>query len=296
MTVESFFDEAKDRPQILGTAKVASSILFPNYPQRECENLVRILVESITGLPWHHARLYPEERFTLEQFQRFKHAVGRLLVFEPLQYILGEAYFDGLRIVVGPGVLIPRPETEELLEWASSHPFQGKNPRILDLCTGSGCLALGLKSRWPGADATGLDFSQDALEFAQLNSQNLGLEVNWVKKDLLLAEPGDFHDLDLITCNPPYIPNSEAMEMPQQVKAFEPGMALFVPDQDPLLFYNKVCALGMDWLRPGGGLYFEIHEGYAAEVMEAMQKAGYASVEIRKDMQYKDRMAAGIRP
>jgi release factor glutamine methyltransferase len=296
MTTEPIPDTNQDRPRILGTAKVASSGLFPKYPPRECENLVRLAIEEVTGKPWHTFLMDPGICFESNQFSHFQSIIEQLQRQVPIQYILGKAWFGGLVFSVGPGVLIPRPETEELVEWSLEIIREKQDPHILDVCTGSGCIPLTLKNYRHDARVKGIEISSEALRFARLNGQNLSLEVEWMQSDLFEIPKDRFRDLDLITCNPPYIPESEKQEMTVQVVEHEPNMALFVPDPTPVLFYEELALRAMEWLKPDSSLLVEIHEGFALQVKMCFESAGMDRVEIRKDLQGKDRMVKGQRP
>ncbi len=217
---------------------------------------------------------------------------ARLAFGEPLQYVLGWTEFCGCRLGVTKSVLIPRPETEELVGWiCRDHAISGEGLRILDIGTGSGAIAIALGRLLPGARITALDISADALSVAAANAARNGVEVDFVKADIL--DPADNFaagGYDVIVSNPPYIPISERAEMSPNVKDHEPAAALFVSDGDPLVFYRGIGLRAMKWLRPEGALYFEVHENYAAQVCELLREQGFSDVEWRGDINDKPRM------
>ena len=233
--------------------------------------------------------------------------VTRLLSGEPVQYVVGEAEFCGRRFIVRPGVLIPRPETEELCHWMlaalNTAPFPGK-ASILDIGTGSGCIAVTLAAELPNASVSAWDVSDEALVIANENATRLGVSVKFEKQDVLHYSlptgEGRCGALDcglspfsLIVSNPPYVCRSEAAQMEPHVLEHEPHEALFVPDEDALLFYRVIAHLGLQLLQPGGWLYFEINPLYANDLVSLMKEMGYADVETRQDQFGKTRMIRG---
>jgi release factor glutamine methyltransferase len=279
-------------PKILGTAKVLGSVLNTKYNARESEYLSRLLVEFVIAKPYKWVLMHPEAVFSPDEFFAWNAAAQRLLAMEPIQYIIGKAWFMDLELFVAPGVLIPRPETEELVTWLLEN-CEDAPLNIVDIGTGSGCLALSIAKAQPKAAVVGLDISAEALEIARKNAANLGIAVDFQRMNVLQADEATFQHLDFIICNPPYIPEQERTSMEANVVAHEPALALFVPDSDPLLFYNKVASLSLHWLKPGGELFFEVHVDFGVAVLEMMQGLGYADVELRKDMSGRDRMIRG---
>lgn len=223
------------------------------------------------------------------QSKLLSEALSRLKSGEPLQYILQRAYFCGLELVVGPGALIPRPETEELVYWILEEENQEKK-RVLDLCTGSGCLALALKNVGKWGKVAGLDVSESALILARKSAQKLGLSVHWIQGDLLQESLHLEGNWDVIVANPPYVLETEAAEMEPQVLRFEPHLALFVEDSDPILFYKKIGLLASHILKPGGSLYFELNPKTDHQVADCLRTIGFKKIEFRADMQGKNRM------
>ncbi|AHM61076.1 protein-(glutamine-N5) methyltransferase [Flammeovirgaceae bacterium 311] len=230
-----------------------------------------------------------------EKEARLQQAVERLLQHEPLQYVLGVANFYGHDFLVTPAVLIPRPETEELVHRiVDRHKAQGQL-NILDICTGSGCIALTLAKELPDIKIWATDISPEALAVAEQNRQRLQVEAQLIEADAL-KDSFPVTKLDVVVSNPPYVRQSEAKQMQPNVLNFEPHLALFVPDEDALLFYRAIAGEAAKKLKPGGWLYFEINEAYAAEVAGLMQELGFERVQVLPDMQGKMRMAEGMKP
>lgn len=236
----------------------------------------------------------PTDVFSEQEYAEWLKSLARLENMEPLQYITGVAWFDDLPIAVGPGVLIPRPETEELVAWVAETPLPPA-ARILDLCSGSGCIAVALARRFPQAEVFALEFSLDALTFTWRNVEMHAPGVHVIAGDIFENLPLPDR-LQVITCNPPYIPEQERTEMDTHVTAFEPGLALFVPDANPLSYYIRTAVLGTQHLAPGGQLYFEIHESQGQAMLALLDRLGYQAPTLRQDMQGKDRMVCATWP
>jgi release factor glutamine methyltransferase len=283
-------------PKILGTAKVLGRDLITKYDLRESEGIARILVEHVTKKTYKWLLMNPDAVFSDEEFFTWKVLVARLFDGEPIQYVIGRAWFWGLELVVNAAVLIPRPETEEMVQWILGSYHSQAVMEIVDVGTGSGAIALALSHALPRAKVTGIDVSTPALEVARENANRLGLKSLFHNCDVLAASETQFQGLDVIVSNPPYIPAQEYAQLEDHVRLHEPELALAVPDHDPLLYYNKVCALGVTWLKPGGRLFFEIHADFGVPMVELMQQAGYVSVELRQDLGGRDRMVMGQRP
>ncbi len=236
------------------------------------------------------AILNSDQTISKQVRSRFDSAKKRLLADEPIQYILGETVFYNLRIKVTPDVLIPRPETEELVHWIVEDIKEGtaQGDRILDLGTGSGCIAISLADALK-TEVTGLDVSEEALKVAVANAWENKVSVNWMQLDILSEErlPGTY---TIMVSNPPYVRFSERELMKPNVVDHEPHLSLFVENDDPLLFYKKIAALGQSHLIPGGLLYFEINEYLSEELTVLLQEFGYSDIVLRKDLFGKDRM------
>jgi release factor glutamine methyltransferase len=211
----------------------------------------------------------------------------RLQQFEPIQYIIGEARFLGRTFRVTPDVLIPRPETEELVEWILEEI--SPTARILDIGTGSGCIAVSLSKELPDATVEAWDVSDAALNVARGNSERLQAEVRFTRCDILGNIPKPESRYDFIVSNPPYVTESEKPAMEPNVLQWEPAVALFVPDADPLLFYRRMAVAGHGLLRPGGRLCFEINRSFGSQTVEMLYGEGYRNIILRKDISHNDR-------
>ena len=218
--------------------------------------------------------------------------VKRLKNHEPIQYILGETIFFDLKISVNPGVLIPRPETEELVQWIVES-ISLSSPAILDIGTGSGCIALALKWFLKNANVSGLDYSEGAIRTARQNAKINKLDVSFFYTDIKDWRLKDWHNYDIIVSNPPYILEKEKLEMLDNVLKFEPEDALFVKNNEPLIFYRIIAGFAYKYLSSSGWLYFEINESFGRELMSLMLDEGFKNVELKKDINGKDRMLRG---
>lgn len=229
-----------------------------------------------------------------EQGERIEESITRLLRFEPIQYIQRKARFLGRDFHVEPGVLIPRPETEELVErMLKEVPAKA---RIADIGTGSGCIAVTLALEVPGAQVQAWDISEAALQVAKQNAQALQANVDFIQRDVLVWEPEEREALDIIVSNPPYVTEAERDEMEPNVLLYEPEGALFVPNNDPLRFYRRIGQLGRDLLVPGGKLYFEINRAYGEETCALLRRQGYTDVHTDKDLSGNDRFVIATQP
>lgn len=215
----------------------------------------------------------------------------------PVQYITGCAWFCGLKFEIGEGALVPRPETEELVRWVVSDA--GPGARVLDIGTGSGAIAVALARKLAGAHVTAVDISAEALDVARRNAGLHDAEVDFRQCDILAIEgrkasaaQGPY---DVIVSNPPYIPASEAADIHINVKGYEPAVALFVPDDDPLLFYRAIAPFAAENLAPGGAVYFEVHRDFAGDVADLLEWSGLGDIEVRRDIHGRDRMVRGVK-
>ncbi|WP_066830692.1 peptide chain release factor N(5)-glutamine methyltransferase [Rufibacter ruber] len=225
--------------------------------------------------------------------EQVRQAQQRLLRQEPLQYVLGEASFYGREFKVTPAVLIPRPETEELVQWVVKTYERHPEVRLLDIGTGSGCIPITLAAELEHAHVWGLDVSGDALEVAKRNALELGQRVEWLQQDILREVPGlPPYSLDAVISNPPYVLEQEKELMRENVLHHEPHLALFVPNEDPLLFYRRIAEVAQRLLKPGGRLFFEINEQFAQETVAMLQAQGYREARVRTDLRGKERMVA----
>lgn len=262
----------------------------------ELNSLLSLLMEHVTG--WNQVQqvLHKNDPLTESQLDQLKNAAKELATDKPIQYILGKAWFMGKEYFVNENVLIPRPETEELVDWISEYAHIINKPlQLLDIGTGSGCIAISLKLELPNCSITGLDVSSPALEVAKKNATHLNAAIEWVEQDILMSAslPASY---DIIVSNPPYIPFNEKANMQVQVKNFEPAIALFVTNEDPLIFYRIIARLGKQYLNPNGQLFFEMHYDQGKAIVALFDEMGYHA-ELRQDMFGKDRMIrASLKP
>lgn len=267
--------------------------LEPLYGNGEARAVTDYVLDVCFGLSKADILCGAVEEMTAEKTAELNKIFGRLTEGEPVQYVLGRAEFCGRWFSVRPGVLIPRPETEELCAWITADSKASTSPKVLDIGTGSGCIAITLQLDMPESKVTAWDISADALDVARENAQQLGANVNFVKQDALNAKPEG--EWDVIVSNPPYICEKEKKDMAVNVLEHEPHTALFVPDADPLLFYRAITRLAVQTLSKGGRLYFEINPIYADDTCRMMQAEGMSAVELRSDMYGKQRMAKGVK-
>lgn len=266
--------------------------LTPTLGNGEATSVARLVLEDLFGF-----RTGQRPRVLTPDEQLLAWAtINRLKAGEPVQYVTGIADFYGIQLKVTPSVLIPRPETEELVEWVLEENAPGGPLQVLDIGTGSGGIALALKHQRPEWSVEALDVSEPALAVARENAEALGLVVTFHSEDVLdpaLEFPGGY--FDIIVSNPPYIPPSEKDKMGASTLAHEPDLALFVPEEDPLLFYGRALELGQLSLRPNGRLYVETNEFNNELVAQLFKRFGYREIETRQDLQGKPRMVRGVR-
>lgn len=264
--------------------------LSATYEGHELTTITRTICCDMLGISSTSYYLKEEVTLTTEQETQLQGIIDRLLQGEPLQYIEGRAPFCGLEFAVNPSVLIPRPETAELVDWiASDHAT--RQPRILDLGTGSGCIAIALSKRLPQAEIEACDISTEALTVAKENARTNEAAVSFFAHDMLDLNTPLPHSYDILVSNPPYIRQSEATDMSAQVTEWEPATALFVPDDDALRFYRAIAELGQTKaLRPGGYIYVEINQALGKETVALFEAYGYQDVELRKDIYGNERM------
>lgn len=267
--------------------------LEPLYGNGEARAVTDYVLDVSFGLSKADILCGAVDEMTAEKTAELNKIFGRLMEGEPVQYVLGRAEFCGRWFNVRPGVLIPRPETEELCAWITADSKASGSPKVLDIGTGSGCIAITLQLDMPESKVTAWDISADTLDVARENAQRFGANVNFVKQDALNAKPEG--EWDVIVSNPPYICEKEKKDMAVNVLEHEPHTALFVPDADPLLFYRAITRLAVQTLSKGGRLYFEINPIYADDTCRMMQAEGMTAVELRSDMYGKQRMAKGIK-
>ena len=269
------------------TASYIRRKLQGRYDPREAGNLSRIICCEILGQQTVDYYLGKDIILSVKEEQELESILARLHNFEPIQYILGEARFLGRTFRVTPGVLIPRPETEELVEMM----LKELSPvsRVLDVGTGSGCIAISLAKELPESQVTDWDVSGEALSIAAANSKALQASVRFVQRDVLTYEPCVADCYDVIVSNPPYVTEAEKQEMEHNVLDWEPSLALFVPDTDPLRFYRRIAVLGLEMLTSGGKLYFEINRAFGKDTVAMLCETGYRAVRLQKDISHNDR-------
>lgn len=257
------------------------------YDGQELESVSRALCLELLDID--KADFYTKAKlsFDSDRDSRLDAALKRLEKGEPLQYVLGNAPFCGLNFKVGPGVLVPRPETGELVSWVISETSGPAG--ILDIGTGSGCIAVTLASKKPQCTVKGWDISDEALSYARSNSELNGTDVVFEKHDVLASDLPEAR-FDVIVSNPPYIIEKEKSDIDRTVLDYEPALALFVPDNDPLLFYRAIAMFGKRALKPCGSLYFEINPMFAGQLQLLLERSGYHNVTLRRDIFGKLRM------
>lgn len=254
------------------------------YDRREAENISYLLLEDAFGLSKTAILFEEEKEIDSDQLGNY---IQRLLQHEPIQYVTGITDFYGRKFHIAPGALIPRPETEELVSLIIKEN-KVENPKVLDVGVGSGCIAITLALEL-NARVFGADVSKEAIAIAEKNARELNANVRFYHSNILTENLPE-SELDILVSNPPYIPHMEFDKMAKNVTDYEPELALFVPDDDPLIFYKRIAEEGLNSLKKGGNLYFEIHEDFGEEVKTYLRKMGYLEVTIHKDMQGKDRI------
>ncbi len=259
------------------------------YDALELNSIVNILIEEVTGWDALHQNIHKNDALEQSHTDQLTQYVEKLLTGKPLQYIIGKAWFMGKAFMVNEAVLIPRPETEELVEWIVEYAQIINKPlSILDIGTGSGCIPISLKQAIPNASITAIDISKEALAVAQQNAAADNTNIEWIELDILQTKHLK-DQYDIIVSNPPYIPLREKPNMQSQVINHEPAIALFVPDQYPLIFYSKIAHIGKSALKSNGQLFFEIHYDQGEAIMALLNEMGYHA-ELRQDIYGKDRM------
>jgi len=266
------------------------------YDSDELKNIIELVIEHVTNMPRAEQVRNKVPYLTCTQLEDLDAITERLKKNEPVQYVLGEVWFAGMKFKVNKTVLIPRPETEELVDWivqeinAQYSTFNGQCS-IMDIGTGSGCIPIVLKKKLPQATVSAIDVCSEALFTATENAIGSTADVDFILLDFLDEEKWkQLGQYDIIVSNPPYVKQSEINTMHERVKEFEPRLALFVPDEDALIFYKKLADFSLTHLNSEGRLFVEINEALGDAVVKLFQSAGFANIEMRKDMQGKDRM------
>ncbi|HEY3370315.1 MAG TPA: peptide chain release factor N(5)-glutamine methyltransferase [Prolixibacteraceae bacterium] len=264
------------------------------FPKEEIESLIFLIFEKIKGYSRTQFLLSREENLNTDELIEIEKIVTRLKNHEPIQYILGETEFYGLPFYSLPGVLIPRPETEELVQWIIQENTL-LSPTILDIGTGTGCIAISLRKNIHQSTVLACDISPVCIETAIRNAGLNALPVSVFGYDILNSTPNiTFPQLDIVVSNPPYVRESEKLLMEKNVLEHEPKLALFVPDDKPLMFYERIADFALVHLKYGGRLYFEINEAFGKECVEMLQAKGFSNIKLKKDIHGKDRMIRAI--
>jgi len=265
------------------------------YPETEIKSFSYLIIEKLAGFSRTEIIVNKNTLFSDEQHHVIETFIEKLKKNVPIQYILGETEFFGLTFNVNESVLIPRPETEELVEWIRSENNRCADLNILDIGTGSGCIAISLKHEFPNASVHAFDISEQALNTARSNAERNKLNVTFSRIDILNA-PETEQQWDIIVCNPPYVTEQEKSSILPNVLEHEPHLALFVPDNDPLLFYRCIAIFAQQHLKPKGKLYFEINRQFGKATVDLLTAMGFGNVELRKDISGNDRMVRAIAP
>lgn len=264
------------------------------YPVDEAKSLIYWLTEAFFGVNRLQLAMHPETRLNESEMLKLLFAVKELKQHKPVQYVVGEMTFSGLRIKVSPEVLIPRQETEQLVQWIAESEINHVSG-ILDVCTGSGCIALALKNMLSQADVMGYDFSDQAVTKAKENAALNNLEVSFFVESVFTSFIEGLPLFDVVVSNPPYVLESEKEMMRPNVLNFEPHEALFVSDDQPLLFYESILKQSVTYLRKGGRIYFEINEAMGEEMVHLLRVFGFTEIEVKNDLNGKPRMVRAVR-
>jgi release factor glutamine methyltransferase len=269
--------------------------LISLYSESESQAIILLVLEKITSTEKNKLKFISDQKLTAGQENIFHEMMIQLKTARPVQYILKEAWFNGLKFYVTPDVLIPRSETEELVEWILEE--NKSDIKVLDIGTGSGCIPVTLKKKLKNAEVWSCDISEIALNVARKNAAQYGTEINFLKLDFLNESAWDqLPVFDLIVSNPPYVTEKEKTYMSPNVLNFEPALALFVPDNNPLVFYEAMAVFGKTHLAEKGFIYTEINEALAGPATRIFQSKGYNTL-LKKDMQQKNRMLkSGLQP
>ena len=276
--------------------KVLKKELSTVYDLREAENISVLLIEYFFEMS--KTQIIMDAPFTQlddELINNLNECITRLLKSEPIQHVLGETEFYGLPFYVNDEVLVPRPETEELVAWVLEDTQEKTDFRLLDIGTGSGCIAISIKKEKKKADICGLDLSHDALSVAKDNADLNEVKIYWIQDNILDFSYNVEKPFDIIVSNPPYITLDEKKEMSKNVLDYDPDLALFVYDEDPLLFYRRIVDYTGNNLKSGGSLYFEINENFGKDLVKMLEEKGFQNIVLKQDINGKDRMIKAIK-
>jgi len=265
------------------------------YDVQETEAITLMVLAEVLNTSKAVIKAFGDRRLTLTQQEELNNILTQLKTGKPLQYALGYAGFYGLKFLVNPSTLIPRPETEELVQWILDFVVN-KASSILDIGTGTGCIAISLQKNLPGAQVSAMDISADALNTAKENAALNEVDISFIEADILNLDPEiQIPKSDIIVSNPPYVTLEDKKRMHPNVTDFEPHTALFVPEKDPLIFYRAIAEFALSNLKENGLLFFEINESLGEETAQLLIDKGFKDVEVRKDLNGRDRMVKTIR-
>ena len=275
--------------------KAFNKSLINLYPLTEINSIKNLVLAEFTGFNNAYIKAFPEQPLSTEQITHIQRVLNKLQTGQPVQYILGTTNFYGLTFKVSPAVLIPRPETEELVEWIiTSATERNIDEQILDIGTGSGCIPIALKKHLSRANVTAIDISSDALTIAKQNADYNAVDIKFYEDDILNTLQQYPTDYTLMVSNPPYVTLAEKAAMHTNVLAHEPHTALFVPDENPLIFYNAIANFAKTHLVAEGLLFFEINENLGIDTVDLLSQKGFKDIELKKDMSGKDRMIKAV--
>lgn len=280
-TAKKIFDKLKDLIEVEKSPEENKSKLY-------------MLLEDRLGLTKTAIASNQPVIMRADEWQQLESDVKKLKEGVPIQHVLGKAWFYGHEFIVNKHVLIPRPETEELVDLIIKESQQRKGLKILDIGTGSGCIPISLKLGMPEIQIYGMDVSDEALKVARENAECLQADVNFIHQDIF-NEKTDLQKVDILVSNPPYVPESEKKTMQKEVLLHDPHLALFVADDNPLVFYKRIADIGKDILNNRGKLYFEIHEKFGGEVVHLLKEEGFQDIRLIKDIHNKDRIVTAIK-
>ena len=260
------------------------------YPDAEIKSFSYLILESVCFLDRSSILRHKDKKISLNEYIRIQEIIEDLKKYRPIQYILGETEFFGMKFIVDENVLIPRPETEELVEYIIKEEKPQKGYKLLDIGTGSGCIAITLAKYLPEAEVFALDISEKALDVARRNAMENQVNVNFFQYDILKNETYIFPEFDCIASNPPYITFKEKTDMAKNILDYEPHQALFVPDENPLLFYERIACFASKYLKKNGSLYLETSSLHGQASAKVFEDKKFRSVKLLKDISGNDRM------
>lgn len=284
----------KDTPRSVGeTLRQLQRIFEPRFGKGEAKSMARLIFQSLKGWDLTALTINSDKELSDYILDKIEAITARVLKNEPIQYILGEARFYGMNLKVTPDVLIPRQETEELVDLIVA---ENKEPdlKVLDIGTGSGAIAIALARNLKFPEITAIDISEEALKVAIINAETLHAKIDFRNEDVFSFEARNQYDI--IVSNPPYVTESEKSEMESNVLEYEPHLALFVDDRNPLLYYNRIAEVARTALTPGGRLYFEINSRFGAELVEMLDSFDFRNIALIRDISHRNRFIRAVKP